>query len=558
MRKILSVIVVLFVFSSILFSKSVDSTEIVSVVEGFIDLNYDGVESFSVKSIESLKDDEKSFIVLVRLNPEGWVLISADDVAEPVLGFSFESDFDRAYFEKNEGLQYVVSGYDNQIETLKRERDERNPEWDRLKKKQQLKSEAPSVSPLIKVEWNQDSGWNSSAPADPNGPGGHAYVGCVAVSMGQAMTVFQYPDAPEGKKSYSHVDYGTLSVNYDAYGEYNWSNMITSSPNSDISDLLYHCAVAVEMDFGSDGSGSITSKTVYALRNYFTYAPTVRSLVRVENTQDWIDILNEELLAGRPLIYSGDANDGRAGHAFNIDGVSSNGFYHLNWGWSGINNGYFNIDNLAPGSDDFTKNQSAIVGIRPPIAKPTDISLSKTEIMEGMPEGSTVGEIIVESEVDDNEYTFEVKGKMNIFGEYAPADFYEEESLLKTKKSFEFIDGETNEKFVNITVRDQNRNELSKNFYIKILEDTSDDVSINEISAAENVYYDAQNHYVEFESVVPSGRDVEIFDLSGKKLLERELYGNRLNVSHLQRGVFVLIYQEEVLGKYYYFKFIKN
>lgn len=558
MRKILSVIVVLFVFSSVLFSKSVDSTEIVSVVEGFIDLNYDGVESFSVKSIESLKDDEKSFIVLVRLNPEGWVLISADDVAEPVLGFSFESDFDRAYFEKNEGLQYVVSGYDNQIETLKRERDERNPEWDRLKKKQQLKSEAPSVSPLIKVEWNQDSGWNSSAPADPNGPGGHAYVGCVAVSMGQAMTVFQYPDAPEGKKAYSHVDYGTLSVNYDAYGEYNWSNMITSSPNSDIADLLYHCAVAVEMDFGSDGSGSITSKTVYALRNYFTYAPTVRSLERVENTQDWIDILNEELLAGRPLIYSGDANDGRAGHAFNIDGVSLNGFYHLNWGWSGINNGYFNIDNLAPGSNDFTKNQSAIVGIRPPIAKPTDISLSKSEIMEGLPSGSIVGEIIVESEVDDNEYTFEVKGKMNIFGEYAPADFYEEESLLKTQKSFEFIDGETNEKFVNITVRDQNRNELSKNFYIKILEDTSDDVSINEISAAENVYYDAQNHYVEFESVVPSGRDVEIFDLYGKKLLERELYGNRLNVSHLQRGVFVLIYQEEVLGKYYYFKFIKN
>jgi hypothetical protein len=380
----------------------------------------------------------------------------------------------------------------------------------------------------------------------------------VAVAMGQAMTVFKYPQKPVGKKTYSHPTYGTLSVNYDTYGDYNWSGMITNTPNEDIADFLYHCAVSVEMDFDSDGSGAITKHTVYSLKNYFQYAPTVRSYERVSDTEEWKEILNQELLEGRPLIYSGDADDGKAGHAFNIDGVSAGGFYHLNWGWGGYNNGYFNIDNLAPGSNDFTKNQAAIVGIRPPISAPTDIDLSNTEILEGLPVGTTVGEIIVESEVDDNVYTFQLRGKLNIFGEYGSVNFYEEDGLLKTKETFEYIEGEDNEEYVEIVVSDQNGNELAKSFYIKILKDPDDDVSIQEVTNSDEIFYNYQTQEIHFNTNSTLERIVKVYDLSGKKYINKELKGNNLNVSNLPHGIFVVVWQDVLSGQYFSFKFVRN
>ncbi len=53
--------------------------------------------------------------------------------------------------------------------------------------------EYDTINPFIKVKWNQGAGWNMFCPMDEDGPGGHAYVGCVAVAMAQAMSVYEYP-----------------------------------------------------------------------------------------------------------------------------------------------------------------------------------------------------------------------------------------------------------------------------------------------------------------------------------------------------------------------------
>ncbi|MDE6638078.1 MAG: C10 family peptidase, partial [Muribaculaceae bacterium] len=71
-----------------------------------------------------------------------------------------------------------------------------------------------------------------------------------------------------------------------------------------------------------------------------------------------------------PVLYSGAGTAG--GHQFVCDGYSSDGFFHFNWGWGGLSNGYFlltalNPDNLGVGggAGGFNTSQIATLGVRP-------------------------------------------------------------------------------------------------------------------------------------------------------------------------------------------------
>lgn len=59
-----------------------------------------------------------------------------------------------------------------------------------------------------------------------------------------------------------------------------------------------------------------------------------------------MQIIDTELAAGRPVLYGGQASDG--GHQFICDGKDGEGLYHINWGWSGSQNGYFDLSLLNP------------------------------------------------------------------------------------------------------------------------------------------------------------------------------------------------------------------
>ena len=150
-------------------------------------------------------------------------------------------------------------------------------------------------------------------PEDEEGPGGHAYVGCVAVAMAQAMSVFEYPVQAQGVKDYVHPDYGSLAVNYDLAAPYEWGQMSASSADEYNAILLYHCAVAVEMDFGPDGSGAYVRDANAAMKRYFGYPQSMSFEDRFADSEEWVDALVNELEAGRPIIYRGNPGDGTAG-----------------------------------------------------------------------------------------------------------------------------------------------------------------------------------------------------------------------------------------------------
>ena len=265
-----------------------------------------------------------------------------------------------------------------------------DPRWDPsyyYQKSSKAGAAETTVAPFIKATWNQGSGWNRFCPADEEGPGGHVYVGCVAVSMGQAMSVFGTPSKGKGSNQYTHPEYGSIYVDFST-ANYDWVSMSLSAPDDNNALLLYHCAVGVDMDFAPDGSGTLTSAAAStALKEFFFYSQKMAFTKRGTDTQLWKSKLDSSLLAGNPVIYSGFPGTGSVGHAFNVDGVFKSNYYHVNWGWGGVDNGYYTIDNFKPGSSDFTKDQTAIFRIQP-YYYPTGMNLSDTLVLISLPAGT--------------------------------------------------------------------------------------------------------------------------------------------------------------------------
>jgi len=542
MKKCLFLIGLVFLFSKA-YSAPVDSLKLSQLVDGFIYQNYTGISDLTIKSIQSLTlSNDTIGLSVVNLSPKGWIIVSNNDAVQPVYGYNFDQNFDRSRLSNDQGMLYVFDSYNNLIkESLRTNSTILNPGWDLSKAKLRSTSTITDVQPLISISWNQDKGWNLYCPADAVGPDGHVYVGCVAVAMAQAMTVKKYPSKGVGIKTYVDAKYGRQTVNFDTYGAFNWANIVdgTNTSNADIASLLYQCAVTVEMMFGNDGSGAYVTSVAPAMKSYFSYSKSVTALNRVETDAEWISILNNELVNGRPVVYGGDADNGKAGHAFNIDGVASNGFYHLNWGWSGANNGYFSISNLKPGSFDFTKNQSAIIGIKPITPGPIDISLSSTTVQENMPVGSVVGTILVEDDYAANTYTFTVAGTYNVFDEMNPVYFLQEGGVLKTTKVFTYVSGKANKENMIVTVKDKYGKALSKTLSIDILKNTSA-LPVVEIKPEDRIYYNSQTENIEIGPSVVA-KNIQIISLTGIDVYHSVPQSQVIDLSGLQAGVYIAI-----------------
>ena len=367
--------------------------------------------------------------------------------------------------------------------------------------------------------------------------------------MAQAMHYYKYPDRPVGMHSYIHETYGGIFVNYDIADPYNWEEMSVTSSDTMNAMLLYHAAVAVDMSFGTDGSGTITQKVRGALMEHFGYPSGVMGFSeRDEDDEVWKEILRDELDKEYPVIYDGRPPDDNTGHCFNIDGYEGE-YFHLNWGWSGSMNGYFTIDNLAPGSYDFTSGQHAVTNIRPPIAGPKDITLTKSSVKENLPAGSYVARILVEDEVETNVYEYSLTGSGG-----TPIDLDKETSMFvlsgdSIKTNAVFDKSEYSELPVHIYVTDTLGNKMDKEFTITILENNIEPVGERNIYDKSLRVYPNPNDGL-FTLSVPEGFSDEgsvlnIFSSTGALVYTSNLSDSRsgdheIDLSDLNKGLYYL------------------
>jgi Peptidase C10 family/SprB repeat/Spi protease inhibitor len=469
-------ILTIFLFLNTAIGKTVTLTEVREVVYSLMD---SWNKHLDIEKIEArYLPGGKLAYYMVDLGQEGWVMVSADDAVRPVLAFSFENTMPEEN-EWKEGAAYLVNLYKQEISVaLKDQTLPRDKAWDReqlpSEKKATAEIAATVIDPFIDVTWDQGGGWNMFCPVDEDGPTGHAYVGCVAVAMAQAMSVHEYPEKPHGIKSYVLEDYGSIAVNYDMADPYNWNEMSATTADSYNAMLLYHCAVSVETDFGANGSGAFARTAASSIIQYFNYSTNVKYWDRFEDADEWEAALVAELAAGNPIVYRGQPEDGATGHAWNLDGYSDqagSGSFHMNFGWTGSQNGYYTLDNIVPGSIELNSDQGAILGIAPPFSSPYDLSLTATSVSAELPDSSFVADVIVVDEDPSNIYSFACKGQYSIIlDDYGPASFYIENKQLFTDKVFEFdeFNPENNTEFLRIIVEDQYGNEYTEDFEITI------------------------------------------------------------------------------------------
>ena len=309
---------------------------------------------------------------LFNLFPDGFVAVSADDRVKPVLAYSFEGK----YSEKDQAPQFRawMAQYARQIRYAVENGNSTDPsvrlEWERLVTgdvdKLKLFREERNVQPLLFSSWNQNSPYNGMCPADPQGPGGHAYAGCVPTAMGQLMYYYRWPDTGTGSYSYEDPPYGTLSVNYDS-AVYNWSEMMnsTTASNHAIAQLLYHLGVSCDLQYGPDGSGMYNHKSAYAWRTFFKYSPGTQYVFRDSTSLNWDSILIAHLDRKMPMYYAGWSEPNVMGHAFVCDGYQGADYFHFNFGWSGQSDGYYYTNDLTPGGNDFNLAQEVIINCYP-------------------------------------------------------------------------------------------------------------------------------------------------------------------------------------------------
>jgi hypothetical protein len=499
-----------------------------------------------ISSVIPIYYDDHITLNLFELNPEGWILLSSDLKVEPVIGFSFTGHFTLPVNNSNDAMYNWFNLYQQQIKQIITDASFKSQNaWQKIQEPVVKRSSVSSikVTPFINATWDQGKNWNQFCPVDAAGPGGHVYAGCVAVCMAQAMSVFKTPGKGQGYNNYLDAVYGNQYANFgNTY--YYWDSISDTKADQFNSLLLYHCAVAVNMKFGADGSGTQTSYTSSALRNYFSFSQKIVYKQRSGTDKEWYNLLIDQLLHGRPIIYAGDANDGQPGHAFNIDGVNDNGYscyFHINWGWSGTNNGYYTLNALNPGSFNFNKNQAAVFGIQP-FYFPTDITISDSLVSENMPEGTFIGRVNVIDEATDNSYIFNLLCDSVYNGTNWERNYYMIGDSLKTGRVFTAADKRTDT--ISVLLKDRYNNSLTKKITLNLTgsltgytlqqKDGNDYFTLYPNPAAERIFISQNERF--------NIRLVRIYSLAGKLILEIDKpdTGHGIPIRFLKPGLYIL------------------
>ena len=341
MKRILLFLIVLCCISNPLFAESVSKEEVHrQAVAACMRIAED---DFSTKpyTITPMLEEGDTCYYVVQFVPEGYALIAADDRVQPLIGYSVTDQF--RLENTPEPLFFLLKNRANQIKQVKKSLCyvQRHSKWNPISLRSSSQSE--KIGPLIKVAWDQAGYCSKYCPINKEGK--KTRIGCVAIAMGQAMTVFQHPARPKGYKLYGTDEVGKIEVNFEEEAAYDWDKILSGADAYDeAARFLYHCGVSVKMEFAPDFSGAYSKDVPDALVKHFSYSSDSVRLYKFEKQYrykpDWEKLIIEELKKKRPVIYSLST----LSHVLNIDGYDGVDAFHYNWGWGGISNMYHTLE----------------------------------------------------------------------------------------------------------------------------------------------------------------------------------------------------------------------
>ncbi len=368
----------------------------------------------SAPTVESAGQVSGLYVFNVNGNG-GFVIVSNDDQTVPILGFSESGSINPDELPDN--MRAWLQGYADQIAWLQNNGS--------VGSKGSNRSRAPrraamtAIAPLVQTNWNQGRPYNDQCPTID---GTRTVTGCVATTVAQLMYYHKWPKtdctAIDGyttstldKNKNSHE----LTVSSLDATTFAWDKMIdnytpvnpetgrlflagTEEQQQAVATLMLYCGTALQMSYGlgeNGGSAAYGEAIPYALKSCFGYDGGIQHCYRKNYSYEaWVDLIYSELEASRPVALGGQSTGG--GHSFICDGYKYDDadYFHINWGWAGISDGYFPLSVLNPdeqgvgGSsslDGYSFGQDVVIGIQRPVDGNADYCLS----LEGLRLGSS-------------------------------------------------------------------------------------------------------------------------------------------------------------------------
>lgn len=343
--------------------------------------------SFSMQT----QKGEPAVYIFDRPASSGYLIVSADDTATPLLGYADSGSFDANNMPPQ--LEWWLSEYASQIDYASA---------NGIKNTYAPIANKKEIAPLVETKWNQGTPYNNLCPSVNNVK---CPSGCVATAMAQVMKFWNYPDVGTGRVTATLPSGGTGEgfINL-AQKPFDWNNMIDSYSGYDytneqgnaVATLMQAAGYAAKMNYAPGGSGALSINAAISLSKNFKYNPNIQYLQRLYfNASEWNEIVYNELAAGRPILYGGQSTS--VGHEFVCDGYDGNGYFHFNWGWGGMSDGYFILDALNPNSvgtgggagGGYNSRQDIIIGIQPSSVE-TDVYLTQFGNLSASASGSNI------------------------------------------------------------------------------------------------------------------------------------------------------------------------
>ena len=335
----------------------------------------------------------KTYAIYGSEDTTSFVILSTDDLLPAVLAYiprTFAPSHPRT-FDENRAFSWWLQAIDETASDIIKSGKRFSPI------KPDTKRFPEAVPELVTAKWGQEEPYSNLCPYGTSTGNmgetvqGHCLTGCVATALAQIMYYHRFP---QHGQSYHSIYYPAgdvtgqkLEVDFsESY--YDWDNMLDSYRSEyneeqalAVAKLMYDCGVASNMIYRPTASAALTTDAAEGLVKYFGYATTTTKEDRDNySDEEWMEMVFTELAEGRPIFYGANDVAQQGGHAFVVDGYNADGLVHVNWGWYGDDNGYFDISLLNPRTYQFSMNQDAIIGIKPDHVVETikeDISLSE-------------------------------------------------------------------------------------------------------------------------------------------------------------------------------------
>lgn len=328
-------------------------------------------------------------------NKQGWIIVSGDDRTNPILGFSDEGYFDETKIPDN--MKAWLDEYALQITQIDDVAPADLKKALAAPKAENVVDTRNSIAPMLSTKWDQATPYWNECPQfmnSDNEEDGYelAYTGCVATSMSQLMKYYNYPTQttqviPSYTFTYSdgNYNYATVQMEELPITTFDWAHMKDSYTGAEdevytsaVAHLMYYVGCAVKSQYGISSTGAYTDDIPVGFK-LFGYGSKLA--YRNDYTQEvWDEMVYQELAAGRPMIYNGTAGSG-GGHSFVCDGYEYGNYFHINWGWSGMGNGYFQLAVMNPyasgiggssSAEGYNMKQNIVYNVIPGGASPGD------------------------------------------------------------------------------------------------------------------------------------------------------------------------------------------